>query len=450
MAAPITAVRPLALAVVLLAGLGGCGDTLRSILGTDKDDAPIPGERISVLTLQRTLEPDPRLADLAVKLPPPRANGEWPQAGGNPNHAMHHVEIGEALRTSWRVGIGAGSSEGSRLLASPVVAAGKVFVLDAKGRLSALDAEGGRRLWRRDLRPEGEEAESALGGGLAYEDSVLYVASGFGEVVAVAAESGEELWRRRIGIPMRAAPTVSGGRVFVVSHDNQLHALSAANGEPLWSHAGIAEDAGLLGGASPAVEGGIVIAPYSSGELFALRVENGRVVWSDTLSRSARLTPLASLSDIIGRPVIDGGQVIAISHSGRLAAIDLRSGARVWERNIAGVESPWVAGDFVYLVTTDAEVLCLSRRDGRIRWVRALQRYEDEEDKEDPIRWAGPVLAGERLIVVSSHGRALILSPYNGEVTSEFRLSDDAFVSPVVAAGTLYVLTDDGELTAFR
>ena len=449
MAPRLPAAGRLTLAALLLAGLGACGDTLRSILGTD-DEPPLPGERISVLTLQQTLEPDPRIADLAVRLPPPYVNDEWPQAGGYPNHAMHHLALGGALRPLWRTRIGAGSDGDTRLLASPVVAAGKVYVLDARGRISALDAESGKRLWRYGLTPEGEDDESALGGGLAYDKGSLYIANGFGETIALEAETGDLIWRRRIGTPIRAAPTVSDGRVFIVTYDNQLHALSAADGKLLWNHVGIVEDAGLLGGASPAVDGGTVVAPYSSGELFALRVENGRVAWSDTLSRRAPLTPLASLSDINGRPVIDRGQVIAISHSGRLAAIELRTGARIWERNIAGVESPWVAGDFVYLITTEAEVVCLSRRDGRIRWVRALQRYEDEEDKEDPIHWSGPVLASDRLIVVSSHGLALSLSPYSGEVTGQIRLSDDAFVPPVIAGGTLYVLTDDGELTAFR
>ena len=449
MGSRLRAARALALAVPLVAGLGACGDTLRTILGTEEDD-PLPGERISILELQQALEPDPRIADLAVRLPSPYVNDEWPQAGGYPNHAMHHLEAGGELRRLWRASVGAGSDGDARLLASPVVAAGKVYVFDARGRLSAIDAESGKRLWRYSLTPEGEDDESALGGGLAYADGSLYVANGFGEVMALDSGTGAVIWRRHIGVPVRAAPTVSGGRVFVVSYDNQLHALSAANGETLWNHVGLPGSAGLLGGASPAVEAGIVVAAYSSGELFALRVDNGRVAWSDELSRPARRTPLATLSDINGRPVIDRGRVFAISHSGRLAAIELRTGARIWERNIAGTESPWVAGDYVYLITTEAQVLCLSRRDGRIRWIRALERYEDEEDKEDVIHWAGPVLASNRLIVLSSHGLALSLSPYNGEVIGKIRLSDGAFLAPVVAGGTLYVLTDDGQLTAFR
>lgn len=444
----VGAARPLLVAAIMLAGLAAC-DMVRTIVGSEEEEI-LPGERISVLQLQQSLEPDPGIADLAVRLPPPYVNDEWPQAGGYPGHAMHHLEAGEVLGRAWQVRVGSGSDSDARLLAAPIVAGGRVYVLDSRGRIAALDAQSGDRLWRYRLTPEGEDDESALGGGIAYEGGVLYVANGFGEVLALDAGSGALYWRRTIGVPVRAPPTVAGGRVFAVSYDNRLHALAAANGEVLWTHSGIVEDAGLLGGASPAVEGSIVVAPYSSGELFALRVENGRVAWSDSLSRTALLTPLASLSDINGRPVVDRGRVYAVSHAGRLAAIDLQTGARVWERNIASVEAPWVAGDFIYLVTTESEVVCLSRRDGRIRWVRVLQRYEDEEDKDDPIHWSGPVLAGDRLIVTSSHGEALSLSPYTGELTGRLELSDDVFIAPVVAGATIYILSDDGELTAYR
>ncbi len=449
MTAPRSTARPLLLAVLLPLALAGCTDAIRSILGTD-DEEILPGERISVLQLQQTLEPDPGIQDLAVRLPRPYRNDEWPQAGGYPSHAMHHLEVPGALDKLWQADAGAGSHGKARLLASPVVARGKIFVLDADGRVSAMEAESGQRLWRFSLTPEGEDNESALGGGLAYGGGALFVATGFGDVFALNAETGGAIWHRRIGKPMRAAPTVSGERVFVITIDNELFALSTRGGDELWTHAVAAEPAGLLGGASAAVDAGVVVVPYNSGELFALRVENGRVAWSDSLSRTRQLTPLASLSAILGRPVIDRGRVYAISHSGRLVAIELRSGARLWERNIASIQSPWVAGDFIFLITLEGEVVCLSRRDGRIRWVRSLQRYEDEEDKEDPIQWTGPVLISDRLIVVSSHGLAVSLSPYSGELLGRIELSDGAFVAPVVANGTLYILTDDGELTAFR
>jgi outer membrane protein assembly factor BamB len=299
------------------------------------------------------------------------------------------------------------------------------------------------------LTPEDED-EGVIGGGVGIDNGVVYATTGYGFVHAMSLENGKEIWRRRIGTPIRGAPTVIDGRVFVITYDNQFHALSAADGRTLWSHAGIPEDAGLIGAPSPAVGGGLVVVPYSSGELFALRLENGRTVWGDQLIRTRRLAPLSAMNEIRGSPVIDRGLVLAISFSGRIAAIDLRSGRRLWDRDIAGLETPWVAGDFIFLVTTQAEVVCLERESGRIRWVAQLPRYEDEEEREDPIQWSGPVLVSDRLVLVSSEGYAVAMSPYSGRLLGRIELPEGVLIPPVVADGSIYILTDDGELIALR
>jgi outer membrane protein assembly factor BamB len=290
------------------------------------------------------------------------------------------------------------------------------------------------------LRPRHEE-RGAHGGGVAFDRGRLFATTGYGDVFALDAADGKMFWKRNIGVPLRAAPTVADGRVFVISYDNQLSALNDADGELIWAHVGIPEDAGLVGNASAAVEGDIVIAPYSSGEIFAMRVENGRVLWSDQLIRVAGATALA---------VLDRGVVIAISHAGRMVAIDARTGERIWDLDIAGIETPWVAGDFVYVVTTSAEVVCVSRRDGRVRWVTQLQRFEDPEARDEPILWSGPILASDRLILTSSNGIAVAISPYDGHLLGQMELPDGVTVPPIIADGVLYVLTDDADLTAMR
>lgn len=312
-----------------------------------------------------------------------------------------------------------------------------------------MTTDRGQRIWQNDITPDDEE-KGALGGGVALADGVLFVSTGYGDVVAFDAATGAELWREGIGVPLRAAPTISGGRLFVVTYDNQLYALDAGDGGVLWNYVGIAETAGLIGTASPAADGAMVVAPLSSGELVGLRAEDGRVVWTDTLARSGRITALAELSNINGRPAIQDGIVYAMSHAGRMVAVDVNSGARVWTQNIGGVESPWIAGQFIYLITTDAEVLALSRRDGRIRWVTQLPRFNKPSARSGRITWSGPLLASDRLILVSSNGSALAISPYTGEVLGKLKLPDGAAVAPVLADETLYVLTDDGDLVAYR
>ena len=206
----------------------------------------------------------------------------------------------------------------------------------------------------------------------------------------------------------------------------------------------------MLGGASPAVDNGIVVVPYTSGQLVALRVENGRILWEESLAAVRRTDVISTLADIRGRPIIDRGRVIAMSHGGQIVAIDLRSGKRVWDRDIGGLESPWVAGDYVFALTNEAEVVCISRNDGRIRWVRGLPRYEDPEDREDPIIWTGPILASDRLIVAGSSGEALAISPYNGKILGVVEMPDGVSVPPVVANGSVYFLADDAELVAYQ
>ncbi|MBL6945897.1 MAG: PQQ-binding-like beta-propeller repeat protein [Rhodospirillales bacterium] len=428
--------------VALLAG--ACGTWFG-----ETEDPPLPGERLSVLTHSRSVSPDPELDEAEIVLPPPSMNADWPQAGGYANHAMHHIEVGDSLREIWSESIGEGGDEEEPLVASPIAAGGRIFAIDAETTATAVDSESGGTLWSVELTPD-EEDDGHIGGGVAFEDGQVFVTTGFAQVIALNAETGKINWRRNVDGPMRAAPTARGGRVFVITLENKLYALSALTGDTLWTYSAASEVASLLGGASPAVDAGIVVAPFSSGELIALRVESGRVLWTESLASVRRTDVVSTLSHIRGRPIIDRGRVFAVSHSGLMAAIDLRSGRRIWDKEIGGLESPWVAGDYLFLLTNEAEILCLSRNSGRIFWVQTLPRYEDEEDREDPIVWTGPILASDRLIVAGSHGISYAISPYDGRFLGQMEMPDGVSVPPIVANGTVYVLTDDANLVALR
>ncbi len=437
----------LPLAALMVLALGGCSTVTG--LFEDEKDPPLPGDRISVLLNQRTLSADPALANTPILLPPPVPNADWPQAGGYPNHAMHHMQARDSINKAWSVDIGAGTDDEERLAASPVIANGRVYVIDSASVVSAYAVADGKRLWKIDLTPD-EEDEGHIAGGIAYDNGRIFVSTGFAQVIALDARTGAEIWRQPVSSPMRAAPSVRGGRVFVLTVDNKLFAINAENGQGLWTHSGAAETASLLGSASPAVGGGVVIAPYTSGDLVALNVKTGRLLWQESLSSIKRTDVVSNLSHIRGRPVIDRGRVFAISHGGIMAAFDLRSGRRLWQREIGGLQSPWVAGDYIFVITNDAEIAAVSRNDGRIHWVRALPRYEDPESQENPIIWTGPILVSDRLIAAGSHGKALAISPYSGRFLGSIELPDGVSVPPVIAGGSVYFLADDADLVAYR
>jgi outer membrane protein assembly factor BamB len=435
--------RPIAALLALPLLLSAC-----SLFGGSHKE-PLPGERISVLSFDRRLAVDPKLADIAITLPPAVQNPDWPEAGGDPSHAIGRPALPDRLAQLWQTSVGEGSSDSTRILAQPVVANGRVYAMDGGAQVGAYDAATGKPLWRVNLKPKGERGRS-FGGGVAVWGGHLYAATGYAEVLELDAATGKVLWRKNISAPARAEPTVAGGRVFVVTVDNELETLSAQDGHELWTHNGIPETAALIGGASPAVAGEVVVVAYSSGELYALAVENGRVLWTDSLAVPRTVNALAALADIRGRPVIDRDRVFAIGHSGRMAAIDLRTGEEAWEQDIGGLHGPWVVGDYVYALSNDNELVCLTRNEGKVSWLRQLPSWRNEKDKSGPIEWSGPVLGGNRLIVLSSNGEAMFVSPYTGKPLGGMRLSGPAYVEPAIAGNTLYVLTDDGNLTAYR
>jgi outer membrane protein assembly factor BamB len=252
------------------------------------------------------------------------------------------------------------------------------------------------------------------------------------------------------GGPLRGAPTVFGDAVYVMSQDNQIYSLKTADGTQNWSSAAALEIAGVFGSAAPAVASGTVVAGFSSGELNAYRYENGRQVWQDALSRTSISTSVAALSDIDADPVIDGGQVFAIGKGGRMVALELNSGQRMWEQNIAGISTPWVAGDWVFVATDEAKLIAMHRSNGRVRWINQLPRWQNEKGKKGPIFYSGPVLAGDRLIVVSSQGTLININPVNGSFQTQTNVGAGVNLQPVVAGSTLYILDDAGRLHAFR
>jgi len=434
-----------AVGLLLTLFLAGCG--AGGWFG-ESDDPPLPGERISVLSDGRSLAADPRAADLPVALPRAIANEEWRQAGATPDHAPQHLELPESVSLAWSRSIGSGASRERRYLSPPVVAVNTVFALNADLRVVALASSNGEELWSADVNPEGER--DGFGGGLAFDDGRIYAATGAAEVVVLDARNGEVIWRRSTAGPVRSAPTVADGRVFVVTVDNRIQAFTTEDGSELWSSSGIAETAGLLGSASPAYSQGVVLAPFSSGELIALKAENGRQVWAESLTSVRRVDSVSELSDVRGLPVIFRGYAFATGHSGQTAAINMLSGNRVWDQEFGGINTPWVAGDFLFLVSNENELICLLAGDGRVRWVRELARFADPEERTIPVVWAGPVLAGERLYLVNSLGRLVVVSPFTGETIEERELPGPTTLPPVVAARTLYVLSDSGTLAAYR
>jgi len=425
--------------------LGGCG-IWDEWFGSKK--TPLPGKREPVMTGQNALQVSEGVPK--VSLPPAVRNAAWPQAGGNPAHLMGHLAANERLGVAWRSDIGDGGGYRRKILAQPVVANGVVFTMDSDAVVSAFDLATGNRAWRMDTKDKDSESTN-IGGGLGVDQGTLYAVNGLGDVVAIDPANGTERWRADIGAPARSAPTIAEGRIFVTTIEEKLVALASSDGHTLWSHRASTPTTSLLGRPAPAYSRGLIVGGFGSGELSAMRADSGRVAWTDGLGATRGRSSIADLLSIRGAPVISNGRVYAISMGGLLAAIDLPTGRRLWERQIAGVDAPLVAGDWLFVISADQEMVAMNASDGRIAWISALPRWDNPEKQRDALTWFGPLLVSDRLITTGTNEEALSISPYTGEIIGRQALSGAASpVPPLVADGTLLVVSDDGRVTAFR
>ncbi len=448
--------RPIAL-VVAAAALSACstvsriGDAINVFDGdnTPTQTAPQDG-RISILAFEQQLTPDPALASRTIVVPAAVTLTDWGQPGGTADNSPPNASGTAVLQQAWRANLGEGTNDRVQIAAPPVIADGRLYFLDADHRVHAVDANSGDRVWTQSLRPDARRDRVARGGGVAVSGGRVFVTTGFGFIAALDAATGDQVWRAEGGAPFHSAPTVMGGRVYAISNDSELFAFDAGTGAVGWTYQAIAEPARILSAPSVAIDSETVVAPFASGEVVALVSANGRRLWSDALSRTGRLTSLSAINDIAGRPVIDGGFVYAASHSGVLAAIDLRSGQRVWARAFASTQTPWIAGDVLYAVSVDGELAAFDRTTGNVYWVQQLRRYEDEDDRTGRVSWTGPIMVGSRLVLANSLGDVISVSPENGQTVATADVNQPVFIPPVTANGQIYIVTNDARLVVFH
>ena len=470
------------LKVALLCGLAvtvaSCG-TVRSILpfGLGGSDAPqataTEGQRISVLEFEQQLAPSAALSGRDFFLPGPQPATAWTQPGGNPENAVEHVAAAPDFAIAWRRDIGAASSNTRQVMAPVVADNGRVFVMDGEATVTAVDSSSGSVAWKVSVKPDEKEFRRSMfdlnpfggsstgggfGGGVAVGGGKVFISSGYRTVTAVDQATGAVLWTTPVDVPIHGAPTVAGSRVYVVDVENQIFAFDVNNGQQVWAYRGIPEPARIMRASSPAVTGETVIVPFSSGELVALRASTGQPVWQQVLSRTSRTSALSEIRDIAGRPAVYRGDVYAASHSGVFAAVDLRTGRRRWDLPVSGVNSPWPAGDVVYVLSQQGELIAVNRDSGQAYWVRDLNAGRDRKKGGvmgfggrvvRPV-WTGPLLASNRLVLVNNQGEAVALDAKTGEVQKTVQLGGPSYIAPIAYDGMIYVVTDEGDLVAIR
>jgi outer membrane protein assembly factor BamB len=437
----------------LLAFLAACGQREVILQGerfpvrADLDaSVPVEGQPAP------TASPEAENVSLPINLPPQTNAGDWTHRAGNARHLMPHAALSPAPQLAWSARIGEGSSRRNRIAAAPVVADGRVFTIDAGVTVTATSTGGGT-LWSTDLTAAFDAGGGLSGGGLAVAGNRLFAATAFGEVVALDAASGSILWRQRVDAPVMGAPATDGNAVYASGRDGSAWAMSAADGKVMWQVVGTPGTAGYLGTAAPTVGERAVIFPTNAGDLMAvLKIGGGTKIWQASLAGKRLGRAYAFTADVTGDAVIDGKLLYAGSGAGRTVAMSASSGERIWSATEGALGPVAVAGGSLFLVNDEAELVRLDAATGEVIWAVPMPYFTTDRIKRRKGVYAhyGPVLAGSRVMVVSSDGLLRAFNPEDGSLTHTAEIPGGASAQPAVAGGTLYVVGANGQLHAFR
>ena len=458
-----TSVVALSLACAL--ALSGCSTVKHAFKKPSADDRAVAsqGQRLSILAFEQKLEPSKSLKGVGYYLPPVQPVASWPVAGGPQDAIVQNADAAKTFHIAWSKSIGMGSKKGGEVIAQPVSDGRLIYTLDGQARVTAFDVNSGSQAWTVDLNPKIKRDKEGFGGGLALSsDGKLYVTSGYRLLTALDAATGKTVWEKQIDTQLHSAPTVDDKYVYATDVDNQIFAFKKDDGDMDWTYQAIAEPARILKTSSPVVAGDTVYAPFSSGELVALNSQTGAAQWDQVLAQATRTNALSEIRDISGRPVLYNGTIFAASHSGVFQAMNAKTGEPTWTVQADSINTPWVAGDVVFLVSLQGELICVSRESGQIYWLKDLNSnlpknqatkkgmFGMGKPKPAAVQWTGPFMASGRLVVVNSLGEAMALDPKTGNTQQTLNLGAPAYIAPIAVGDKLFVVLDDGKLTAIN
>jgi outer membrane protein assembly factor BamB len=418
----------------------------------------LPGERENVRSVLQTQDvfedeqpPFAGNTSRAIALPAMRDNAEWSQSTGSAAQRVSHTALGNTLTLAWTANIGEGDSRKHRITADPVVSGGQIFTLDAQSVVTAT-ATSGATLWQADLRPARDQAGDATGGGLVVAGDTVYVSIGYGVLAALDVASGGVRWTQQLDASGSGTPVVSGNLVYVTAGDDTGWAVDRSTGRVEWRIGASTDTNNVLGAPAPALTDDLAIFAFGSGEVQAVFRQGGLNRWNATVLGKRPGRALSNVSDVTSAPVVSGDRIYVGNQSGRIAALDAASGARVWTAREGAIGPVWPVGDSIFAISDLNELMRLDASSGAKIWGTELPNFVRTRPRRQGrvVPHHGPILAGGRMIIASGDGMLRSFDPTNGALVGAVEIPGGATTAPVVAGRTLYVVTANGQLLAYR
>ena len=386
-----------------------------------------------------------------IELPPMKSNNQWALISSAISKDNPNLMLGENPSEIWSVSIGKGDSRKKRLVTDPIFYQQMIFTLDANSTASAFDTKG-KLLWRKDLTPAGEKSGEIFGGGFAAGQDQLFVTLGYGFLLSLDPSTGEKNWSQRLSSAGNNTPIFKDGLVYLISGDSKAWAIDAENGRISWKVDGIGNETNLISSNSPAVSGKYALFGFGNGEIYATFKKGGYVLWSSSLSGRVDSRVISAIDDIVASPAIVGRNVYAADGSGKVVSLKIENGERNWTAPFGSSGNFWIAGKSLFFISDTNKLVRLEMKTGKTVWLTELPSFAQKRPliSKKNNQHHGPIIAGDRLVIVSSDGYIRFYDPKTGQQRNKLKIKAGATANPIVVNETLYLITQDGKLRAFR
>lgn len=337
------------------------------------------------------------------------------------------------LKSRWSRGVGDGQGEGLYKI-NPILVGDSIYVASAEGRVASVDPDSGRVRWKTDL-------DLALSGGVGHHGSSIFVGASEGLVMRLSADSGEEIWRTAVSGEVLAAPQGDGRYVIAQTYDGKLMGFDYETGGISWTYTSDVPVLTLRGTGTPMILGDNAIAGFADGKVVAINLRSGNVAWEARVAIPQGRSEIERIVDIDGSMALQGGELYVASYQGRLAAIDTRSGRRLWQRNVSSVSGVGVGFGNVYVADDDGTVSAFLRNGQGVRWQNIDLGFRE---------LSRPTPVNSYVAVVDFEGYLHLLSQVDGEIVGRTKVDSSGARADMIARGNrLFIYANDGALKAY-
>lgn len=347
---------------------------------------------------------------------------------------LERIDTSVRVKKRWSTSVGDGQGDGFFKI-TPVLAGGVLYVASSEGEVAAIDAEDGDKRWSVSL-------ERPISGGVGYYKDSLYLGGADGSVLQLSADDGSIVWEAAVSGEVLAPPAASDDWVIVQTYDGKLLGFESGAQEPTWTYTSDVPVLTLRGTSTPLLIGQNAIAGFADGKVVAVDVDSGNTSWESRIGIPQGGSEIDRIVDIDGVMTVQGIELFVSSYQGRVATLDLRTGRKIWQQNVSSVTGTSVGFGNVYVADVDGTVSAFLRNGQGARWQNIELGYR-ELSRPTPIN--------SYVATVDLEGYLHVLTQLDGQIVGRSKIaSGPARADMISANGRLFILDDDGKLSAFE